>query len=221
VSKELLLSHSTDEFTFAKPIKDFCISALGLSHAQMYGNSEERESLTGYSWGTVAESIRVKYSKSPHQYMTAREVLQVVGSDVMREMFDPDVWAKAGLRQVEASKADLCYFSDVRMPNELSCSISYAKLLNAVQPLIIRVYRDTGLIDEHSSETALDHYDAYPKQVRLLTPPTGYVPVTRRLFQRVEGSNPFEYLLDNNSSVDELKSNLGIIYDLESKLRRI
>src|ERR1039458_6069288 len=71
------------EFWFAKPIKDFCINTLGLTHDQMYGTSEQRESPTEYKWADVAEHIRKKYNKTAEGFLTARNCLQVVGSDTM------------------------------------------------------------------------------------------------------------------------------------------
>ena len=61
---------SPQEFQFATPIKKFLIDVLGLTHGQCYGTTEERESLTKYKWGDVAEHIRKKYNKNPEDYLT-------------------------------------------------------------------------------------------------------------------------------------------------------
>jgi len=102
--------------SFADPIKDFCENVLGLTHAQIYGTEEEKNSLTDIMWDKMPSDIRLRYSPPPvppkcntcgHQEilytggihfgktgdMTAREVMQVFGTDMIRTYFGYDIWA--------------------------------------------------------------------------------------------------------------------------------
>lgn len=218
----LLQDHIKDmgEFAFATPIKKFCIEILGLTHAQMYGDSEHRESLTKYKWSACSEAIRQKYAKiaAQRESLTAREVIQVVGTDVMRNNFDRDVWAKAGIVSAITSTFNVCVFSDVRMPNELAVAAEMAPASGFDRPISVRVYRESGLEDAHESETALDHQDAIPNQRTIEAGvPLGFESLTSRLYYRPSTvTHTFDYLLDNNGSLDELKRNLELIVDFEA-----
>ena len=83
---------------------------------------------------------------------TARELLQWLGTDIMRAK-DPDCWVKAYTARVVSSfqsdfPPDIILTGDVRFPNEVKC----------VQDLgghVIRLLRNPHN-DQHESETALD-----------------------------------------------------------------
>lgn len=208
------------EFFFAKPIKDFCINALGLTHDQMYGPSEQRESPTRYKWGWVSDDIRDRYNKQPDDFLTAREVLQVVGTDVMRDHFYQRVWADAGIFEAIKSPAQTCIFTDVRMQNEIQAGQDVVKLSpDFEKPLIIRLYRETGLVDSHRSETELDLYDAVPNQRSIKQGvPYGFEQITPQLFARVKDTgNPFDFVLDNNDGLDTLEANVRVLRALGPK----
>lgn len=82
--------------------------------------------------------------------MTVRDVLQVMGTDIFRTMFDGNVWTNAVFsRQWDT---DVVLITDCRFPNEKSITEEHFGV-------IIRLERDTGLTDAHLSETALDGYD--------------------------------------------------------------
>jgi hypothetical protein len=206
--------HSVEEFFFAKPIKDFCINVLGLRHEQVYGETSERESPTQYQWGGIAEDIRFKYNKQPNEYLTARQVLQVVGSDFFREKFYKNVWAEAGVRQVQSSNKIVSIFNDVRYLNEIQASTNYCSSNGLPKPLVIRLYRDTDMVDDHASETALDEYDFHPAQrhLEIGNTPDGFYRIHEGLWIRENNHNhPFDYLIDNNYDQSILEKNLSTI----------
>lgn len=207
------ICNNTGGFFFAKPLKDFCITALGLTHEQMYGTNAERESPTLYSWGSVHKNIRTKYKKREDEFLTAREVLQVIGTDIMREQFNPLVWAEAGVRAATNSKFQCCVFTDVRMRNEITAACNITEQAQGfLLPVIVRIYRDTGLVDGHVSETDLDCYDAIPNQRNIKQGvPTGYTQLATGLYTRTDSGNPFDYLLDNNGTIEEFKFNTAMM----------
>lgn len=206
--------NSPEEFQFATPLKKFCIETLGLTHAQCYGTSADRETPTKYRWGDIAPWIREKYGKSPDEIMTARSVLQVVGTDLMRQSFYKDIWAQAGLLQALHSDATTCCYTDGRFPNELKITRTADKCV------VIRLYRETGLDDSHDSETALDELDIRPNQ-RSITEKDGYIlrefgarQLTNSLWLAASASE-FDYLIDNNHTLDDLRENMVKILKLE------
>jgi len=213
----------TEEFQFATPLKKFCIEVLGLTHDQCYGSDKDRETPTKYKWSWVATAIREKYGKDPEETMTARSVLQVVGTDLLRQQFYKDIWAEAAVREAINSTAQTCILTDTRFPNELDITRDSEFLgTDFRRSIIIRLYRETGLQDSHDSETALDIYDLEsnqrsicPNDVQTLVD-RGYREVLHHGFWVAERpSLPFDYLIDNNYTIDTLRDSVDWILQNE------
>jgi len=218
------------EFQFATPLKKFCIDVLGLSHEQCYGSDMDRESATSYKWSDIATHIRQKYKKDPEEHLTARDVLQIIGTDLMRGQFYKNIWAEGALREAVDSNASTCVYTDTRFINEVEVSRKSEEYPNFIKAIIVRLYRDTGLTDLHPSETSLDPLDLVPQQRKLyphqptshcyqLLEDSGYIKVTDSLWKAntLSAQKPgFDYLLDNNHTIDILKENM--IYILKDNL---
>jgi hypothetical protein len=94
---------------FAESLKETAIGVLGLPRELVYGTNDDKETKTHIMWDSFPDSIRIKYSKEIEYQafgmvprmgpMTIREVLQVMGTDVFREMFESDVWANSPFRR--------------------------------------------------------------------------------------------------------------------------
>ena len=72
--------------------------------------------------------------------MTAREVLQYVGTDVFRKM-QHNVWADATVRLIEKENPTLALIADCRFPNEVEA-------IKNAGGIIIKLNRDTESDDE-------------------------------------------------------------------------
>jgi hypothetical protein len=83
-------------------------------------------------------------------FMTAREFMQHLGTDVMREMYEP-IWVKACLKKIQHEQSQLAIIADVRFPNE-------AKAIEQAGGTVLRLTRKVFSEDNHSSELALDNY---------------------------------------------------------------
>lgn len=87
------------------------------------------------------------------KYMTVRQVLQFVGTELFRNQLDPDVWLNSIFLKPWAED-DIVIIADARFPNEAA--------LGRENGLLISVERDTGLVnDGHKSENALADYTDY------------------------------------------------------------
>ncbi len=161
---------SSYHVSFAQTLKSTCIDLFGLDPNLVLGSDKDKNQLTDITWDNLPNEIREKYGiKTTIQYphgdngcttpvnvvlnatgrMTIREVLQVVGTDIFRNMFDDNIWVKAAFNGLP--NCNCIIFTDVRFPNE-------ANAIKARNGTIIRINRPTHSIDSHISETALDNY---------------------------------------------------------------
>ena len=85
--------------------------------------------------------------------MSGRDIMQVFGTDLIRETFG-NVWAKATIRLIKKAGKPLSIITDNRFPNEIKA------VLEEPKGYIIRLTRSPfGLEDIHPSEAALDDFD--------------------------------------------------------------
>lgn len=121
-------------YSFADPLKrDICINILGLTQNQCYGSDEDKNSLTDIKWD--------------NKVLTARDVMQVVGTDILRKM-KPSVWTDATINKINKDQPELALITDCRFPNEVQC----IKENNGVVVRLDRKVYDS----DHISENILD-----------------------------------------------------------------
>lgn len=121
-------------YNFADPLKkDICINILGMSYDQCYGSDEQKNELVNCHWN--------------NKQMTAREVMQFVGTNIFRQMQN-NVWADATIHKIQLEQPDLAIIADCRFPNEV-------KAIKDAGGIIIKLMRNPFNSD-HESEVALD-----------------------------------------------------------------
>jgi hypothetical protein len=160
-------------YSFADPLKDLCINVLGLKREQCYGTDEQKNSLTEYTWeklsffiptgkfevkgfkydvSLVGTSVYPYYKDEDYKKrLSAREIMQIVGTNIFRKMFSEDVWVNATINEIKNSEDDISLIADCRFPSEI------LSILNN-EGLAIRLSRNVYK-DDHESETALDDFD--------------------------------------------------------------
>lgn len=160
--------------------QEVCIKILGLKYEELYGTDEEKNRETHLRWedmpGVVTditigyldetpneenmgrEILRNRIEKLGLYYhsagnMTAREVMQYVGTDIFRKMYS-DVWVDALLRRINEDQPAIALICDIRFPNEVFG-------MQRSGGIVIRLTRNSDSPDKHSSETSLDepHFD--------------------------------------------------------------
>lgn len=149
-------------YSFADALKETCQNVLGLTTEQCYGNNEAKNSPTKLVWKNMpgfpktkpAESLKktgfvLEDDWTPDSFMTARHVLQYVGTEVFRKMYD-DVWVDATIRRIKEEGPELAIITDCRFPNEVMG-------IKATGGHVVRLTRAPfGDTDTHMSEVALD-----------------------------------------------------------------
>lgn len=102
---------------------------------------------------TRADEIEAEnraWLRIPTGPMTARAVLQHVGTDIFRRMW-ADVWNEACLRQIRKDAPDVALVDDCRFPDEVEA-------VQRAGGKVIRLNRAPHAADQHPSERALDDY---------------------------------------------------------------
>jgi len=142
---------------FADALKQACSIIFGIPLEDMETETGKQK-LTQVRWPkklTIAEldEYTVWVPDSEGAFMTVREVLQYVGTDLFRLQMDPDIWVQSVYRK-KYRDDDIVVVADCRFPNEADFASKHG--------ILISVERDTGLVsDGHKSETALDDYTGY------------------------------------------------------------
>ncbi len=163
-------------YSFADMLKQkVCMDTMGLTDEQCNGTDEQKNTPTMYKWENLPNEIQFKYSVmkgtssewyTDHNgishgavpriykegFMTGREVMQIVGTDIFRKYFDNDIWVNATFRKIKEDKPVIALISDARFPGEIDAIINNGGY-------VIRLLRDVCESDPHESETALDDYD--------------------------------------------------------------
>lgn len=105
---------NVNTYSFADPLKkNICVDLLGLSPQQCWGSDENKNSLTSLLWDNMPG-----YTGSLTGPMTAREVMEYVGTKMFRKMKDK-IWVEATLNEIQKDKADIALLLDNRFPNEV------------------------------------------------------------------------------------------------------
>lgn len=140
--------------SFAGPLKSMAQMCFGLTPEQCDGTDEQKNSLTQVTLYDLGMG-----TQQTEDYLTAREVLQKLGTDRMRALF-PQIWVNAPFKiDWEEMGLDYVIIPDTRFVDEAD-----AVLANGGD--LIRINRpDHSLEDSHPSETALLGYDRWTAHV--------------------------------------------------------
>jgi hypothetical protein len=130
-----------------------------------------------------------KQDMGPNWGMTYRDLLQRLGTEAMRNGLHENVWVNALFADYHFNIEE-----DEQMPNWLITDCRFPNELEAVKAhkgITIKVIRDSGntIGTTHASETALDDYTEW------------------------------DYIVDNNGSIEDLKTQVFSILEKESLLK--
>ena len=138
-----MVQKNSSIYNFADPLKKMCIEIFGLTHDQCYGSDDNKNELVNCLWPDTGKE------------MTAREVMQYVGTNVFRKM-QHNVWADATIRRIQDEGLPLALIADCRFPNEVEA-------IKNAGGVVVKLNRN--LYDSnHESEKALDT-DVYDHSV--------------------------------------------------------
>lgn len=101
----------------------------------------------------LARMLSIKATDIESQKDLYRPLLQALG--VYRRKFNGEnYWIEKCFRRILFSNAGVCIVTDCRFKNEVEA-------VRGAGGSVVRVTRDTGLVDTHESETELDGYEKF------------------------------------------------------------
>lgn len=149
-------------YNIADPLKkSICMDVLGLTYEQCYGTDEDKNTLTNLRWIDMP-AFGHDYYEWPQdinaegfpssKYMTAREVMEFVGTGLFRRM-NQDVWIDSVLTKIKLEAPKIALIGDCRFGNE-------ADKIKANEGVLIKLLRNP-FNSQNITETALDpkNYD--------------------------------------------------------------
>jgi len=180
--------------SFAGPIKDLCTSVFGWPRDMLEGETDESREFR--------ENIDLYWSKKlgiPN--FTPRLALQLIGTEVMRDHFHPDIWLNSLEYRVKKlhNENECVVISDVRFKNELD-------LIKRVGGTTILVQRDERP-EWYDIALAANNGDAVAKHIM------------SRDFKHVHESEwdwvgcDIDYTINNNGTLEDLYANIDVIIE--------
>ncbi len=115
---------NTDVFAFAGPLKEACKILFNFSHNQLHHP-------------IVKEEIDERWERSP------RQILQWLGTDILRTHINEDFFVLNMKQRIDSSKADYILISDVRFDNE-------AEFIRSLGGKIIKIIGEGSETTKHS-----------------------------------------------------------------------
>ena len=158
--------------SFADAPKNFLVDVMGLRREQVFGSDEEKNTDTEYSWDKLPLFIRERYKNDkgdiPTGKMSSRRLMQIVLTDIFREMFSDSIWINRAISKANADfhkdkisiknvgvEKYFTFIPDVRFVSEIEA------LKNLEDSYIIRLQNNNNKspAGSHKSETELDNFD--------------------------------------------------------------
>ena len=128
-------SRLTGELGFADGVKSVTAEALSVNRMTFF-EDKNKEKL--FQVGEETE-------------LTGREILQRVGTESFRVGVCDDFWVYRLMKVIKSQPDFFFVITDIRFVNEVNA-------VEAAGGIVMHLTRDTGLTDDHPSETSLDSY---------------------------------------------------------------
>lgn len=138
IAEYLVKCHNFKRIGFADALKEGCRQMFSLTDEQLYGDKKE-----------VVDS----YWK-----LTPRYILQFVGTECLRDVFDKDIWIKAVEKKILAEPNANWVITDVRFPNEADAVARWNGMLVKVERPSARA--QNGILG-HPSEVAMEAFEGW------------------------------------------------------------
>lgn len=155
-------------YSFAAPLKEFCVSMFNLPRKNVFGNNELKNETSPFKWQdmpgvmtnksqSIKKDAKLLIENGSLMYhrqgnMTYREFLQFFGTNVCRKIY-PEIWHKRLIKDIEYEQPLIAVVDDCRFVNEI-------KSIQKNGGKVIHLTRNP-YDDNHNSENELESYNGF------------------------------------------------------------
>jgi hypothetical protein len=150
VADALVNDYKFTKLSFADKLKDGVAEVFGWDRQMLEGDTEDSR-----AWREEKDAF---WSAETGKHITPRLVLQLFGTDCMRNGFDDSIWVSLVKKQIALQPNTNFVIPDVRFPNEANMIKSIHgeiwRVRRGADPVWFRMYQDIGVEpkDVHASE---------------------------------------------------------------------
>jgi len=182
--------------SFAAPLKDLCSSIFGWERSMLEGDTVESR-----DFRETPDMFWTKKLGVPN--FTPRLALQLLGTEVLRNHFDQDIWLNSLEYRIrkQSTDAPCVVISDARFRNELD-------LIKKMGGKIIWVQR--GELPEWYEVAKTAHNNVVSRKIMETT----YKDVHESEWNWA--GYPVDFIIDNNGTIEDLKNKVNDIRDLNT-----
>jgi hypothetical protein len=186
VGNILVDQHGFNPESFAKPVKDCVAIMFDWPRELLEGDTKESREFR--------EKIDPWWTTKLGYEVTPRKMLQLFGTECIRDVIDQDMW----IMQLERRLEDRPYvITDVRFPNEI-------EMIKNSGGYLIWVKR--GELPEWY-DTALD--GNYLKKIRIGEHPMNYTYPEIHESEYAWIGSPVDFIIENNGTLEDLNTNIN------------
>jgi len=110
IANHLVEKYDYERYSWATPLKDITSTLFGWDRDMLEGTTAEQRTQRELKDDWWSEKLGF-------QNCTPRLILQLIGTEVMRNALHQDIWVLAGMKRIEGRKNVV--ISDTRFPNEI------------------------------------------------------------------------------------------------------
>ena len=135
----------TRQLAFADPLKHMVAHMFNIPLMDLY-TEEGKARPSWFKWEWCDRCTTSDNPAEPAGFMTNRDLLQWVGTELVRECWYQNHWIELAKQRIQQQSADIVVITDVRFPNE-------ADLIKEMGGTVLKVTgRETAGVARHSGE---------------------------------------------------------------------
>ena len=148
---------NSKQLAFADPLKHMVHHMFGIPLEDCYTEAGKNRE-TWHKWGDIVtwtyDVTEESKRRDPAKPMTVRDLLQVVGTELVRNQWNEDHWVRLMKHRIENCPHEVVLVTDVRFPNE-------AQLIKEMGGTLLKVTgRQASGVPSHVSEADVIQADS-------------------------------------------------------------
>jgi len=231
----LLLQYEQSAFTwkqksFASKVKAVCSLLTGIP-IEDFEKQEVKDRILGEEWRTIrscnldGSDLKIlsyaEYENNPSQILnrdnlmkdlTVRQLLQIVGTDAMRDIVHPNIWVNALFSEYDYKfifSGSLCSDKSLTLDKMLNETIKHSKKSNWIVTDVRFPNEAKAITDRGGFIIRVNRFSVRKEEVtNALTGTKDYFhvhsPISTHPSETSLDEYPFKYIVENNGTIEEL-----------------